>query len=60
MKRGNVIFIMVNIVSTKIICNAYGGRLLELKSKWEESWLDLQCHVRGKAKYYTMYVVTIN
>nr|XP_034318511.1 perlucin-like protein [Crassostrea gigas] len=30
-----------------IICNAYGGRLLELKSKWEESWLDLQCHVRG-------------
>lgn len=35
-----------------VICNKYGARLLELKSKWEESWLDLHSRVRGYARVW--------
>nr|XP_034321393.1 perlucin-like protein isoform X2 [Crassostrea gigas] len=30
-----------------VICNNNGARLLELQSKVEENWIDLQCRVRG-------------
>ncbi|XP_034318513.2 perlucin-like protein isoform X1 [Magallana gigas] len=30
-----------------VMCNNNGGRLLELQSREEENWVDLQCRVRG-------------